>query len=228
MCLGCGDHGGGPTRRDIERLMTMSKWPLFPNIKFSRWHDFFKILEQYSEKLPTYDGEINFVFTGCYTTQSRIKMANRLSEARLYDAEELDSAAAALCGTVASEKQFEEAWHKVMFSQFHDILPGSCMIESREHCLGQFQETLAITNTRTNAALRSIADCIDTTSIEFDKNISSTTSEGGGAGYHTDAAHSYMISAVERGRGSLRVYHLFNTTQYRRSESIFTKIRNLD
>ncbi len=220
VCLGCGDHGGGPTRRDIERLITMSEWPLFPNIKFSRWHDFFKILEQYREKLPTYEGEINFVFTGCYTTQSRIKMANRLSEARLYDAEELDSAAAVLCGTEASEKQFGEAWQKVMFSQFHDILPGSCMIESREHCLGQFQETLAITNTRTNAALRSVADHIDTTSIEFDKNISNTTSEGGGVGYHTDAAHSYMISAVERGRGSVRVYHLFNTTQYRRSESI--------
>lgn len=220
VCLGCGDHGGGPTRRDIERLLEMAKWPLFPNIKFSRWHDFFGTLEQYRDKLPTYEGEINFVFSGCYTTQARVKMSNRLAEARLYDVEQLDSAARVLCCVPASPKAYAEAWKKVLFAQFHDILPGSCMIEAREHCLGQFQEALAITNTRTNAALHALADSIDTTSIEFDKDISNTTSEGGGAGWHVDAAHSFMISAVERGRGSVRVYHLFNTTQYDRSESI--------
>ena len=27
---GVGDHGGGPTRRDLERIRDMQTWPLFP------------------------------------------------------------------------------------------------------------------------------------------------------------------------------------------------------
>ena len=29
---GVGDHGGGPTRRDIERIREMASWPLMPEI----------------------------------------------------------------------------------------------------------------------------------------------------------------------------------------------------
>ena len=29
---GVGDHGGGPTRRDVERIIDMSSWPLYPTI----------------------------------------------------------------------------------------------------------------------------------------------------------------------------------------------------
>ena len=29
---GVGDHGGGPTRRDVEKLIEMNKWPVFPTI----------------------------------------------------------------------------------------------------------------------------------------------------------------------------------------------------
>ena len=74
----------------------MNTWPLFPTMKFSTYKEFFKILEPYREKFPVVNGELNFVFTGCYTTQSRIKMANRLGEARLYDSEALSVGASVL------------------------------------------------------------------------------------------------------------------------------------
>ena len=79
---GVGDHGGGPTRRDIERIMDMNTWPVFPNIRFGRYDEFFSLIEEQADNIPVVEcDEQNFIFTGCYTSQSRIKMANRMSEA---------------------------------------------------------------------------------------------------------------------------------------------------
>lgn len=86
---GVGDHGGGPTRRDLERLIDWMTWPIAPVIKFSTYGEFYSKLEAIRESLPIVNQELNFVFTGCYTSQSRIKMSNRISEDRLYEAETL-------------------------------------------------------------------------------------------------------------------------------------------
>ena len=72
---GVGDHGGGPTRRDIERLLDMDSWPVFPSIRFGTYAEFFAQVEKAADRLPELTGELNFVFTGCYTSQSRIKRA---------------------------------------------------------------------------------------------------------------------------------------------------------
>lgn len=215
---GVGDHGGGPSRRDIRCIIDMAQWPLFPTIKFSTYAAFFAELENYRQKLPTVRGELNFVFTGCYTTQSRIKLANRLAEARLYDAEVLSSGAQLLTGASGRPKSFGRAWEHVLFSQFHDILPGSGVLETREYCLGGFQESLACANANANAAMHAIADRIDTSSIEFDDDLD-TTSEGGGVGFRIDNRYGYQFTSAEMGRGRVRVFHVFNTTAYRRREA---------
>ena len=51
--------------------------------------------EAVREKLPLVEHELNVIFPGCYTTQSRIKMANRHSEAALFDAQLWNTFAAA-------------------------------------------------------------------------------------------------------------------------------------
>src|SRR6185295_15269553 len=38
---GVGDHGGGPTRFDIERARDMATWPIYPTIRFSTARAFF-------------------------------------------------------------------------------------------------------------------------------------------------------------------------------------------
>lgn len=67
---GVGDHGGGPTRRDLERILEMNTWPIFPTYRFGTYHEFFAQAEQIRANLPTVSGELNSVFDGCYTTQS--------------------------------------------------------------------------------------------------------------------------------------------------------------
>ncbi len=84
---GVGDHGGGPTRRDIRRILEMDGWPVFPRFRFATTREFYAILEKNADRLPVLDRELNFEFTGCYTSQSQIKRHNRLGESRALDAE---------------------------------------------------------------------------------------------------------------------------------------------
>lgn len=97
-------------------------------------------MEQYIDRFPVYEGEANFIFDGCYTTQSRLKMANRLSENRLGETEVLEALSGK--GEEKPSVLLEESWHNALFGQFHDILPGSCVVESREWSMGRFQDTL--------------------------------------------------------------------------------------
>ena len=84
---GVGDHGGGPTRRDLLQCREVSSWPIFPRITLGPAGGFFAELERVQDRLPAVRGELNFAFTGCYTSQSLLKRCNRLGEARLDDAE---------------------------------------------------------------------------------------------------------------------------------------------
>jgi alpha-mannosidase len=77
---GVGDHGGGPTRRDILRGRDFNTWPVWPNFRFTTTRAFYEVLEAHGDRWPVIDGELNFEFTGCYTSQSAIKRANRLGE----------------------------------------------------------------------------------------------------------------------------------------------------
>ena len=72
IVYGVGNHGGGPTRRDLEMFLEMKQWPVFPSMRFGTITEFFEKAESVREKLPVIDHELNAIFTGCYTTQSRI------------------------------------------------------------------------------------------------------------------------------------------------------------
>lgn len=215
---GVGDHGGGPTRRDLEKLLDAMSWPLYPTLKFSRYDAFYAYLESVRDRLPVYDGELNYVFTGCYTAQSRIKLANRNAELRLYDAETLAAQAAVLTDAVP-QTDFTKGWTNTLFSQFHDILPGSGTIETREAAMGQFQETLGYTNTASTEAMRAISRAIDTSSLPYDF-AKADVAEGSGAGFHIGRDREFQISCAERGRGSIRILHLFNTLPIEREEVV--------
>jgi Alpha-mannosidase len=219
LVYGVGDHGGGPTRRDVERIMDMASWPLYPTVKFGTYAEYFAALEKFRDKLPTVDHELNFVFTGCYTTQTRIKMANRIAEDRLYDSEALSASAYLYAGSTPKAELFASAWENTLFNHFHDILTGSGIIETREFAMGRFQETMATADTNANAAMRELGLAIDTSGIPFDDN-NHTNSEGAGVGYNIDHNSGQFFPQTERGRGSVRALHLFNTTMYDRREPV--------
>ena len=221
---GVGDHGGGPTRRDLERILDMAAWPLTPEIRFSSMHAFFHELEIVREQLPVVEKELNFIFPGCYTSQSRLKQANRHSEDHLYDAEALSSMAILAGGCCQNPEGFRKAWKRVLFNQFHDILPGSCTRESREFSLGAAQEAGSYAIGNANRAMRAIGLLVDTLRFGGSPDAASP-SEGGGVGYGTVKSSrmereydgtGFTFTSVQRGSGTVRAYTIFNTTAYAR------------
>lgn len=229
---GIGDHGGGPTRRDIERLIDIKSWPVMPSVEFGTYHKFFAELEKYKEKFAVVEDELNFVFTGCYTSQSRIKMANRISEARLFESEAICTVSS-ITGGSDYGNSFGKAWENVLYSHFHDIIPGSGVTETREYTLGLFQKTLSHIYANSSNALRFLAANIDTSKAKslYSKNIEETISEGAGVGFgiadKESGTYNYLLPKTERGAGDARIFHLINPTQYKRREAVNVTVWDL-
>ena len=136
---GVGDHGGGPTKLDIEKKKKLEKKPLLPRLEFSTPDNFFSRIEDKRESLPVIEEELNTVFEGCYTTHADIKKANREGENILCNLEVVSSLAS-LKGFPYPEKEIEELWRKVLFNQFHDILDGTSIQEAYEYSLNLVEE----------------------------------------------------------------------------------------
>ena len=124
---GVGDHGGGPTQLEIDRARQLQKANLFPNLKFSAALPFFEDIDRNANnlKIPVWNDELYFEYhRGVFTTQAQTKRYNRKNEILLANAEKFSSLGQ-LFGQPYPQQELNESWKKVLFNQFHDILPGS-------------------------------------------------------------------------------------------------------
>ena len=217
VVYGVGDHGGGPTRRDVERALEMMDWPIFPAIRFGTFGEYFRIAESVRNEVPVVEGEMNCTFPGCYTTQSRIKRGNRRSERALLEAESAVAMAHLGAGYDMAHHSLDGAWQNTLFTHFHDILTGSCVQDSREYAMGLFQTALSTAQTTTSLALSALSESIDTTAILPEKDVNAQ-SEGAGVGYGISAFAGHAVP--ERGMGLTRVWHVFNTTAAPKDEPV--------
>ncbi|MBR6051361.1 MAG: alpha-mannosidase [Clostridia bacterium] len=134
---GIGDHGGGPSRIDLEKIETLAKSEKEFKLIHSTPEKYFDELEK-SETLPDYSGLMNPRYTGCYTTMSRIKHIHRQLENELYMTEKM--AAHALMASVSDypADAIERATKDLLWLEFHDILPGSSV-----EPVGKYAEAVA-------------------------------------------------------------------------------------
>ncbi len=148
MSYGWGDGGGGPTREMIENILELEDFPGAPRVKPGRVIDFYRDLEEVSENLPVWNGELYLEFhRGTYTTQARVKRANRKMEFALHDAEFLAAAASVFMpGYNYPHQDLEDAWKLVCLNQFHDILPGSSIAPVYVESLDQYKQVENLTN----------------------------------------------------------------------------------
>ncbi len=154
---GVGDHGGGPTRANIEMVHQLDKTPGYPAVKFTTAGDFFKKASKEMDGRPTHRGEMQFIFEGCYTTVADIKEGNRNSENALY-ASEFFNTLRWLNGDKYPSEVLHDLWSTVTFNQFHDILPGSAINEANKEAVARYSEVLRKTTELRNNAFRKMAD----------------------------------------------------------------------
>jgi len=135
---GVGDHGGGASRGDLRDLAELRAEFAAKGIELvhSDPESYFSELVAGGKSLPSFSGDLRPWAPGCYTSMSLIKRAHRALEDALYGTEKL-LAAAVMNGRLPwPQAELADARKDLMFLQFHDILPGSAIVEVEEWSLG--------------------------------------------------------------------------------------------
>ena len=132
---GVGNHGGGPSRQDYHTIEELKK--KYPQIEIihSTPDAYFSEILAKGENLPA-SGELNFVNMGCYSSMIRIKQLHQKLENLLYGAEKM-AQHARISGAKFDEQAFKRAQEDLLFNEFHDILPGSCIKASEDDAIAQ-------------------------------------------------------------------------------------------
>jgi len=133
MCFfGVGDHGGGPTREQIEWIRSHARLGGGVELRFSHPRAFFDAVREGGAELPVVTGELQYHAIGCYSVVREIKREMRAAECLAAQAE---LAAKAFPGEAPPDwcGRLDEAWRRILFNQFHDILAGSSIRSAYEH-----------------------------------------------------------------------------------------------
>ena len=124
---GLGNHGGGPSHAEYADLKRLNE--ILPDIDFveSTPEDFFKhsLAIRGRENLPTFQGDFKPVSEGCYTSMQIVKSRHREMENLMHLTEKLAAMAWWQKRRDYPTQDLTVAWKDILFSEFHDILPGS-------------------------------------------------------------------------------------------------------
>lgn len=159
MCFyGVGNHGGGPTRANLECIGRLQKEEGM-DLSCGPVEQYFH-MQGSDRQFPAVEEELQYHAPGCYSACSMIKKYNRKSENSLIESE-------IFCSFSDMEQKnpypdnFNEAWKRVLFNQFHDILAGTCIASAYEQARDGYGYALTISAENRNHAIQSIAWNID-------------------------------------------------------------------
>lgn len=125
FCWGVGNHGGGPSRADLNGLKAWMEKRTDMEIRHAAPEEFFASLKEERIELPQVAEDLRPVFVGCYTSQARVKRLHRQLEGELYATEKLAAAAAASGLMEYPRQELEQAQWDMLLNEFHDTLPGT-------------------------------------------------------------------------------------------------------
>lgn len=129
MCfIGLGDHGGGPTERQIAWCREHANAIPDCELVFSSPSRFFDAIEKAADILPAVTGELQHHAIGCYSVTRSVKTAIRKAEHLLVQAENMARNNGGLDARAA--EHLNDGWERVCFGQFHDALGGTCLPSS--------------------------------------------------------------------------------------------------
>jgi alpha-mannosidase len=154
---GVGDHGGGPSRKDLADLQKRIEEDGDVCIIHSTPEDYFRELAEKNPKLHEITEGLNPVAQGCYTSQIRVKQKHRLLENELYSAEKMASMAEIQYGRTYPRELFREVEKTLLFSEFHDALPGSGSPQVEEDTLRLLEYGLELISREKHSAALTLA-----------------------------------------------------------------------
>jgi alpha-mannosidase len=143
---GIGNHGGGPSRRDLDDLDALARERPDLELVHSTPDAYFAELETRRPTLPRREKDLNPWAVGCYTSMARVKQGHRRLENELFSAEKMATTAWLQGLLPYPQDELAAAQRDLAFVQFHDILPGSAIPAGEEGALrmiGHGLETLS-------------------------------------------------------------------------------------
>lgn len=169
MCFyGVGNHGGGPTRKNIDSIHELSGKEGLPKLVLSSPDAFFTEVRKRNLPLAVVSGELFHHSSGCYSAHSGVKRWNRRAENRLIMAEKLSVMAGHFAGRAYPLSQYTRGWKEVLFNQFHDIMAGTSIEPAYEDAQEAYGEALHLAARGMNSAVQAIAWHID---IPFEEGM---------------------------------------------------------
>lgn len=158
MCFyGVGNHGGGPTRENLDSIARLSGEADLPTLRLSEPGRYFAA----NTPQAVWQGELVHHAIGCYSAHSGVKRLNRAAELALIRAEKFAALAFARVGLPYTAEALERAWKRVLFNHFHDILAGTSLESAYDDAGQQYGEALAVAQQVSNAALQRLNWRID-------------------------------------------------------------------
>ena len=161
MCFyGVGNHGGGPTKANLEAIRSMRDADDLPELRHSWPSAFFAEVDE-TDGLPVVRDELQHHAVGCYAAVSGIKRWNRQAEELLGAAERWASVASRE-GLQPYPDDLSPAWRPVLFNQYHDILAGTSIEPAYDDARSQIGESMAIADRALTNGVQAISWAVDT------------------------------------------------------------------
>jgi alpha-mannosidase len=165
---GVGNHGGGPTKANIESIHRYDRMGSFGRMRMSSPRTYFdRVLERprLLERLSVQRDDLQHHAPGCYSAHSGIKAWEKRGQYAVLSAERWAAVVAVSAGSADDSayprEDLERAWKQVLFNQFHDLLPGSAIESAYEDARDQLGEAVAIAKRITVRAHNVIARQVD-------------------------------------------------------------------
>ncbi len=144
LLWGIGDHGGGPSQKDLEDLRGLISEEAERGIRHGTPEEYFGGLGNTRDRLPRFSRDLNPWAVGCYTTMSLVKQRHRRLE-NLFLGTEKAAAHAFLAGTMEYPRgELDAALRDLLYCQFHDILPGSSIPEVERQAVQRMDHGIEI------------------------------------------------------------------------------------
>ena len=161
LFFGVGNHGGGPTRGDLDYLSELRENG-YEELEYSSPDEYFEEMCADRIEIPAWNDEFQHHASGCYSATSLVKQLNRKAEFWLSNAEKWNTVASKITNLSSATKKFGNAWKEVCFNQFHDILCGCSIMEAYDDVRDSMGYAMKIAADEENKAMLKIADMVDT------------------------------------------------------------------
>lgn len=141
---GVGNHGGGPSRKDIRDINHIRSDEKNTKILHSTPEKYFDDLKQHKETLVRWPHDLNPWAVGCYSSMVLIKQGYRALENELFMTEKMVSAASAQNLMAYPDDKLKDAEKDLLWTAFHDILPGTSTAPVEKHSLQKIGHGLEV------------------------------------------------------------------------------------